>query len=969
MDWGSALLVSACAAAATAAAPGLTAPTNLRVEGLSQPVVLSIGRPAFSFVHASNEPPHPPPRGLTQAAYRVAVWSVGLGAASHDVMVWDSGKAAGSNCSVIVYGGHTPLRPFGLYRWQVRWWRSDGAASATAAAMFETGPLEAADWGKATGFLGGTLLRAEFALPADAQVAYARAYVAAPGCHVLELNGVQPGKGTKADFRGVCPFMVPGAAQGGTSRFSPRVVYQTHNVTTALRAGANAVGLLSGHVFTDTPSIVMLLRAVLRSGAVIEVSTRVGGRWVSGPTFVEDTTFQTSTDWSKREPGWSMPAFAPVRPADWVPAAAPDSGTANTPPNASQITIDAIMMPPSTAVAEHTPAAVAPISTAGSPNNTNCPASSGLLGGARSECGASGTEPHCDHSDALTLTCAPGSGVIQSIDFAEWGTPTGVCGAFQPGGCNATASYQVVASQCVGKPSCSIMPNRDLFGTDPCYGQTKTLAVEASGCPPAGAAFAVASREATVSSHQQPRLQPRHEQYMYTFPQNFVGTVRLAPLPHAETGSTISMVLGEWLDGTDPRPQSRNAGGGAQMESHTLVHGNPDPLETVFVWHGFQYVLVTCTGNTTFSGGLDALVGIEVHTDLESVSQIEFGGDDRASATTAALFNQINRMARASMVSNVAACIPTDCPTAEKRGYLGDASFAAPGTLWNFDFGPVCRGFATIIADSQTPSGEVPDSVPCPHPHQNATSCGGGATWEFPARWGPAWCNDVAWTSGFPLITARAFEFSGDPRPAAAHWRSLTRHTENLIAKAEHFAHNVTACDPGESYWHGENLELGDWCAPANCTGRPAGSRCQISAEMAGFSYIMSLRAMSLLAAAVGDGAAHDRYAALAAAATTGFHANHWNEALASYGGDEGVVQTLNVPALALGSPPSPTEHSQVAAAIRHDLEARTDYHLSTGAVTSNWLLDVLSDNGMHDAALRVASQTTFPSWGWCKGK
>ena len=54
-----------------------------------------------------------------------------------------------------------------------------------------------------------------------------------------------------------------------------------------------------------------------------------------------------------------------------------------------------------------------------------------------------------------------------------------------------------------------------------------------------------------------------------------------------------------------------------------------------------------------------------------------------------------------------------------------------------------------------------------------------------------------------------------------------------------------------------------------------------------------------------------------------------------------------------------------MVAAIRHDLETRTNYHLSTGAVMSNWLLSTLSDHGQHDAALRVASQTTFPSWGW----
>ena len=138
------LLASLTAAAHTpAAVVELPPPTNLRVEGLASNPVLSLERPAFSFMHMhggddSDQPgeadqqwvhPGAAARGLRQTAYRVAVWRVGIGDAGRDTLVWDSAKVGSSNCSVIVFGGDAPLTPFEMYRWQVQWWRSDGECS------------------------------------------------------------------------------------------------------------------------------------------------------------------------------------------------------------------------------------------------------------------------------------------------------------------------------------------------------------------------------------------------------------------------------------------------------------------------------------------------------------------------------------------------------------------------------------------------------------------------------------------------------------------------------------------------------------------------------------------------------------------------------------------------------------------------------------------------------------------------
>ena len=144
--------------------------------------------------------------------------------------------------------------------------------------------------------------------------------------------------------------------------------------------------------------------------------------------------------------------------------------------------------------------------------------------------------------------------------------------------------------------------------------------------------------------------------YLYTFPRNFVGTVRVSPLRAPARGSSITMVLGEWVESGQPKTRGQQ-----QVEKHTLAAESAGTaLETMFVWHGFQFVLVTTDGATTFTGELDAIAGLEIRTDVESVSSLRFGGHGEA-GVAASLLNRINSIARGSMVGNVAAYIPTDC--------------------------------------------------------------------------------------------------------------------------------------------------------------------------------------------------------------------------------------------------------------------------------------------------------------------
>ncbi|XP_047173043.1 beta-galactosidase 11-like, partial [Vigna umbellata] len=78
-----------------------------------------------------------------------------------------------------------------------------------------------------------------------------------------------------------------------------------------------------------------------------------------------------------------------------------------------------------------------------------------------------------------TVTC-PTYKTIKTVEFASFGDPTGVCGEFVMGKCDASATKQIVEQQCVGKQSCSIPLEASTFtkGKDPCPDVSKTLAIQ-----------------------------------------------------------------------------------------------------------------------------------------------------------------------------------------------------------------------------------------------------------------------------------------------------------------------------------------------------------------------------------------------------------------------------------------------------------------------------------------------------------
>eukprot|EP01119_Soliformovum_irregulare_P010686 TRINITY_DN2635_c1_g1_i2.p1 TRINITY_DN2635_c1_g1~~TRINITY_DN2635_c1_g1_i2.p1 ORF type:complete len:530 (-),score=138.24 TRINITY_DN2635_c1_g1_i2:236-1825(-) len=79
----------------------------------------------------------------------------------------------------------------------------------------------------------------------------------------------------------------------------------------------------------------------------------------------------------------------------------------------------------------------------------------------------------------LRIFCGTPNGIIQSIDFASFGTPEGSCGQFRKSSCDAASSMKIVEQNCLGRNTCLIPVSRDVFG-DPCVNVDKRLFVQAT---------------------------------------------------------------------------------------------------------------------------------------------------------------------------------------------------------------------------------------------------------------------------------------------------------------------------------------------------------------------------------------------------------------------------------------------------------------------------------------------------------
>ena len=129
--------------------------------------------------------------------------------------------------------------------------------------------------------------------------------------------------------------------------------------------------------------------------------------------------------------------------------------------------------------------------------------------------------------------------------------------------------------------------------------------------------------------------------------------------------------------------------------------------------------------------------------------------------------------------------------------------------------------------------------------------------------------------------------------------------------------------------------------------------------------YYHCLNLMARYAAVLEKTADAQRYLAQAESLKAALNAKYYKPELGYY--DNGS-QTACVLPLAFGMVP-PAERGRVFGHLVKKITEETRYHVGTGLIGGQWLNRVLTDNGRSDLAYRLATNTTYPSWGYMAEK
>ncbi|MAF13188.1 alpha-L-rhamnosidase, partial [Candidatus Poribacteria bacterium] len=352
-----------------------------------------------------------------------------------------------------------------------------------------------------------------------------------------------------------------------------------------------------------------------------------------------------------------------------------------------------------------------------------------------------------------------------------------------------------------------------------------------------------------------------------------------------------------------------------QTDTYILKGGGVETWHPRFTLHGFRYVEVLGdAGELT----LDSVEGHVVHSAVETSGTFHCAND---------LLNRIHQNACWTFRSSLQGMPQDASDRAERVGWLGDTGFVAEDYIVNFDTARFWAKWLDDIADAQKPDGEVPHVVP---PH-----------------WGPdRYVEWPAWQSTYTVIAWHLYQYYGDLRILADHFEGIRRQVEYFRAKSDRHIMRHGLGDHMEPRGDGSSSHF-----PERTPGPLTGTA----------YYYFSAWILSQASAALGNDADAERYTKLAEDVREAFNGEFFDPETNQYATGS---QTANSLALYLNLVPEGREQ-EVLANLVDDILNRRRGHLSTGIIGTDALEQALPRYGRADVMYRIATQTTFPSWGY----
>jgi alpha-L-rhamnosidase len=398
--------------------------------------------------------------------------------------------------------------------------------------------------------------------------------------------------------------------------------------------------------------------------------------------------------------------------------------------------------------------------------------------------------------------------------------------------------------------------------------------------------------------------------------QNMVGWVKMKV--KGKSGDKVTLRFAEILED----------GGGLAMANlrdakvtdvYTLKGGEVETWEPTFVYHGFRYVEITgFPGKPTIAD----FEGRVVYDEMKTIGSFE---------TSNALINQIYKNAFWSINGNYKG-MPVDCPQRnERQPWLGDRSTGSYGESFVFGNELLYAKWMEDIRYSQRADGSIPDVAP--------------AFWRY-------YSDNMTWAGTYLQLGEMLYRQFGDTRSIFDHYPSMKKWLKYM-----------------QDNYMDENFILtkdsyGDWCVPPATIEEGRGKSADVKrpSKLISTAYhYYYLQLMQNFAKLTGNETDIEEFTSMAAKVKNAFNKEFFHADGAFYGNN-----TLTDNLLPVYFKMVPETHSKrVLKTITDLIEIKNKGHLSTGVIGIQWLMRTLTENGRSDLAYRIATNTSYPSWGY----
>ncbi|MBE6259450.1 MAG: alpha-rhamnosidase [Prevotella sp.] len=407
--------------------------------------------------------------------------------------------------------------------------------------------------------------------------------------------------------------------------------------------------------------------------------------------------------------------------------------------------------------------------------------------------------------------------------------------------------------------------------------------------------------------------------------QNMAGWLKVRV--RGQKGDTIRMVYAEKLnaDGTLYRDNFRNA-----RSTDIYVCNGDEGKEgrwwcPTFVYHGFKYAEVIGLKNAT----KDDFVAEVVADEMRSTGQFECSDT---------ILNKVMKNAWWGVLDNYKG-MPIDCPQRDERQpWLGDRTMGSLGESFLFDNERLYTKWMRDICEAQRTDGCIPDVAP--------------AFWNY-------YSDDVAWAAALPFSCDMLWRQYGNRQPIIDCYPAIKKWVQHIIE--EYSKDGIIHCG-----------KYADWCVPPEKLELIHSQDPARKTDVTLISTAYIIRTLQLMEQ---WGCEADYWRPIREEMTEAFNKRfltikrgtsprpgHVLYPDSVYYGNNTV--TANILPLAIGIVPEDCKQDVIRQVVQN-ICIQNKHHVSCGVIGISWLMRGLSDNGFADVAYRLATNKTYPSWGY----